>query len=143
MKLLILLSAAMLPLATFAGDAAAGKEKASTCASCHGADGISANSLWPNLAGQQEQYLIKQLKAFREGERTDREVAVRATTDHEPPLLEGDDAAASVVFDRQAEHGGGDPSGARARAWPSPTCARRAVGRSVPVKRRSSCRPSS
>ncbi len=71
MKFLILLSVAMLPLATFAGDAVAGKEKASTCASCHGADGISANSLWPNLAGQQEQYLIKQLKAFREGERTD------------------------------------------------------------------------
>ena len=27
--------------------------------------------LWPNLAGQKEQYLIKQIKAFRDGTRQD------------------------------------------------------------------------
>ncbi len=55
-----------------AGDAAAGKTKASTvCASCHGAEGISNNPIWPNLKGQKEAYLIKQLKAFRDGTRTD------------------------------------------------------------------------
>jgi cytochrome c553 len=27
--------------------------------------------LWPNLAGQQEMYLAKQIKAFRDGERKD------------------------------------------------------------------------
>jgi len=54
-----------------AGDAAAGKAKSSVCAGCHGAAGISANPLWPNLAGQKEGYIVKQLKAFRAGTRTD------------------------------------------------------------------------
>lgn len=60
-----------LPLASFAGDAAAGKEKATLCAACHGENGISPNDLWPNLAGQKEGYIIKQLKALRAGDRKD------------------------------------------------------------------------
>jgi cytochrome c553 len=44
---------------------------ASTCVACHGQEGVSANPLWPNLAGQQESYLVKQMKAFRDGERSD------------------------------------------------------------------------
>ena len=32
---------------------------------------ISGNPLWPNLAGQQEAYLAKQIKAFRDEERVD------------------------------------------------------------------------
>jgi cytochrome c553 len=54
-----------------AGDAAAGKAKAATCAGCHGSAGVSNNPLWPNLAGQKDQYLVKQLKAFRDGARKD------------------------------------------------------------------------
>jgi len=54
-----------------AGDAAAGKTKSATCAGCHGANGVSNNPMWPNLKGQKEGYLIKQLKAFRDGTRTD------------------------------------------------------------------------
>lgn len=54
-----------------AGDIEAGKAKSVICASCHGANGISPNPLWPNLAGQKEQYLIKQIKAFRDGTRQD------------------------------------------------------------------------
>ena len=57
--------------AVHAGDAAAGKAKAATCAGCHGAQGISNNPMWPNLAGQQQAYLVKQLQAFREGTRSD------------------------------------------------------------------------
>lgn len=53
------------------GDPAAGQAKAAVCVACHGARGISPNTQWPNLAGQQEQYLIKQLKAFRDGDRED------------------------------------------------------------------------
>ena len=60
-----------LPMVSYAGDAAAGKAKAATCAVCHGAEGISANELWPNLAGQKEAYLIKQMKDFRDGKRKD------------------------------------------------------------------------
>jgi len=54
-----------------AGDAAAGKAKTATCAGCHGPAGVSSNTMWPNLAGQKEGYLIKQLKAFRDGSRSD------------------------------------------------------------------------
>ena len=57
--------------AVHAGDVAAGKTKSATCAGCHGAKGVSNNPLWPNLAGQQEAYLVKQLQAFREGTRSD------------------------------------------------------------------------
>ena len=51
------------------GDAIAGKTKAVLCAACHGQEGISINPLWPSLAGQQEKYLVKQMKAFRDGVR--------------------------------------------------------------------------
>ena len=57
--------------AAFAGDAAAGKAKSATCAACHGANGISPNDLWPNLAGQKPGYLVAQMKAFRDGKRQD------------------------------------------------------------------------
>lgn len=54
-----------------AGDAKAGATKAAVCAACHGPQGISVNPLWPNLAGQQEVYLDKQIKAFRDGSRVE------------------------------------------------------------------------
>ncbi|MEP1448104.1 MAG: cytochrome c [Paraglaciecola sp.] len=52
-----------------AADIAAGKAKSVTCGACHGNNGISAIPMYPNLAGQKEQYLVLQLKAFRDGER--------------------------------------------------------------------------
>ena len=58
------------------GDAAAGKDKATTCAACHGAEGNSANPAWPNIAGQNAKYLVAQLKAFQPGE--DGEPALRS-----------------------------------------------------------------
>ncbi len=69
---LCLLGAAMCvsPLAN-AADAAAGKAKAAVCAACHGASGISMIPLYPNLAGQKEQYLLKQMKDFKSGKRPD------------------------------------------------------------------------
>lgn len=39
------------------------------CAACHGADGNSGASTYPSLAGQNQKYLISQLKAFKSGER--------------------------------------------------------------------------
>jgi len=52
-----------------AGDAEAGKTKAAVCAACHGAEGISAIPINPNLAGQVPGYIAAQLKAFKSGER--------------------------------------------------------------------------
>jgi cytochrome c553 len=59
----------MLASSAFAGDAAAGKAKSVTCAACHGSNGISQIPMYPNLAGQKEQYLVLQMNAFRDGER--------------------------------------------------------------------------
>jgi len=51
------------------GDAKAGQTKSAVCAACHGIDGNSNGPEWPSLAGQHESYIIKQLKAFKSGQR--------------------------------------------------------------------------
>lgn len=53
-----------------AGDPEAGKAGSMVCASCHCQDGASAiDPSYPQLAGQNERYLAKQLKMFQSGER--------------------------------------------------------------------------
>ncbi|MES2212465.1 MAG: cytochrome c, partial [Pseudomonadota bacterium] len=49
------------------GNPAAGKKKSATCVACHNADGNSTNPAWPKLAGQHANYLVSQLKAFKQG----------------------------------------------------------------------------
>ena len=39
------------------------------CSDCHGADGNSLNSIWPNLAGLDKRYILKQLSDFKAGRR--------------------------------------------------------------------------
>lgn len=68
---LAIATAAVLSAPAFAGDAAAGKAKSGMCAACHGVEGISAVPMYPNLAGQKEAYLAKQLKDFKSGARKD------------------------------------------------------------------------
>ena len=41
------------------------------CSSCHGLEGRSVNPTFPILAGQQHDYLVAQLKAFRDKTRAD------------------------------------------------------------------------
>ena len=55
----------------FAGDIAAGKAKSMMCGACHGMAGVSAVPMYPNLAGQKEAYIVKQLKDFKSGSRKD------------------------------------------------------------------------
>lgn len=43
--------------------------KSEVCAACHGVDGNSTVGIWPKLAGQHEDYIIKELKEFRKGEK--------------------------------------------------------------------------
>jgi len=45
------------------------KDLAKVCMSCHGQKGISTNTNYPNLAGQKQGYLNKEIKAFRDGKR--------------------------------------------------------------------------
>lgn len=53
------------------GSVEAGRTKSATCAACHGVDGNSVTPDWPMLAGQHPAYIVKQLRAFKNGERTD------------------------------------------------------------------------
>lgn len=70
-KLLIslLVSIGITGVAQAAGNADAGKAKTAVCAACHGADGNSALANFPKLAGQNEKYLLKQLKDIKSGAR--------------------------------------------------------------------------
>ncbi len=61
-----------------AGDAEAGKAKSAVCAACHGGAGISPTPIWPNLAGQKEQYIVAQLKAFKDGTRQNAQMSPMA-----------------------------------------------------------------
>jgi len=54
-----------------ATNVAAGKAKSASCAGCHGEDGNSMMPLFPKLADQNEEYLVKQMEAFKDGTRTD------------------------------------------------------------------------
>lgn len=64
------LALAALPVAfAHAGDALAGKEKATVCAACHGAEGNSLSPEFPRLAGQHEDYLLRALLDYKLGNR--------------------------------------------------------------------------
>ncbi len=73
-KLLLSLGVVMLSSSmsvAIAADAAAGKAASASCAGCHGANGKSMIPTYPNLAGQQEAYLVKTMKDFKSGARPD------------------------------------------------------------------------
>lgn len=52
-----------------AGDVTAGKAKAAVCAACHGADGVAVIPGYPNLKGQNEQYIVTSINAYKNKER--------------------------------------------------------------------------
>ncbi len=58
------------PAMSVAADAEAGKAKAAVCAACHGNNGIAQIPGYPNLAGQNEQYLGSALKAYKNKQRS-------------------------------------------------------------------------
>ena len=95
-KYFLISTIALLSISSFAKDAAKnkakpqsavakGKAKSAVCMACHGTAGISNNPMWPNLAGQKEQYLIQQLKAFKSGDRKNPPMApfIKALTDED------------------------------------------------------------
>jgi cytochrome c553 len=92
-----------------AGSKEAGQAKAATCAACHGMDGTSVNPEWPNLAGQHESYILKQLNAFHGGQRQNPLMSPMALV-----LSEQDMADLAAYFSAQAIRGGEtDPSMAK------------------------------
>ena len=65
-----LAAASALPAAAQNQDALYVKSLAATCANCHGTDGKAVNgSSVPTLAGMPRDYIVAQLKAFKDGSR--------------------------------------------------------------------------
>ncbi len=63
LSLLMVITSSM----AMAGDITQGKIKAAVCAGCHGTNGIGLSAEFPNLAGQKQAYLLKQLQSFKTG----------------------------------------------------------------------------
>ena len=59
-----------------AGNLSAGRQKAIACQTCHGLDGLSKMPDAPNIAGNPEPYLVRQLNAFKKGERKNEMMSV-------------------------------------------------------------------
>lgn len=74
-QLVSILCLSLFAVVSHAGDVEAGKAKSITCAACHGGEGISPTGIWPNLAGQKEEYLLAQIKAFKDGTRVNAQMA--------------------------------------------------------------------
>ncbi|MBV7300465.1 c-type cytochrome [Enterovibrio paralichthyis] len=53
-----------------AGNAELGQQKAYTCQFCHGATGYAPRPDYPNINGQNAQYLFNAMKAYKTGERS-------------------------------------------------------------------------
>jgi cytochrome c553 len=83
------------------GDAAAGQAKSAVCAACHGADGNSMVPNWPKLAGQHEQYLVRQISLIQSGARMVPEMMAIV-----PGLSAQDIADLAAYFAAQTKSGG-------------------------------------
>jgi cytochrome c553 len=84
---------ALLAAAVPAADVSVGRQKAQSCAVCHGALGLSVTPDAPNLAGQPELYLATQLRAYRSGKRAHEVMAVMAK-----PLSDDDIGALAAWY---------------------------------------------
>lgn len=89
-----------------AADLAAAKRQAVQCAACHGADGIAVLPDAPNLAGQNEVYLVKALKDYRSGERKNDQMNVMAKG-----LSDKDIDRLAAYYSQMPHAGGGGTSG--------------------------------
>ncbi len=77
------------------GNAASGKLKVSAvCAACHGADGNKTlDNTYPKLAGQYPDYLVKVLKDYKSGKRSNAIMGAQAQA-----LSDADMANVAVYF---------------------------------------------
>jgi cytochrome c553 len=89
---MILALAALAAAPANAGDPAAGRKKAVQCQACHGLDGKAKLPDAPNLAGQNEQYLVKALGDFKTGERKNDMMSLMA------PKLSDEDIADLAAY---------------------------------------------
>ena len=52
------------------GNPEAGHKKSTPCQACHGPNGISVSPAFPNLAGQNVDYIMEALKQYKDGRRS-------------------------------------------------------------------------
>ena len=74
--------------ATITGNAEAGKEKAASCAACHGETGDSSDPNFPRLTGQHESYLVKSLQDYKSGARNNPMMTGMASALSEEDILD-------------------------------------------------------
>jgi cytochrome c553 len=67
-------------------------DKAQACTACHGNNGVSVNAMWPTLAGQHEDYLLKALEDYRAGTRNEPVMSAQAA------LIAEEDVAALAKY---------------------------------------------
>lgn len=84
-----------------AGDAAAGRNKANQCQTCHGLDGKATIPEAPNIAAQSEIYLMKALKDYQSGARKNDMMSVIA-----PNLSDADVADLAAYYSSLPPVGG-------------------------------------
>lgn len=67
----LLIALAMLPvMPVWAGDPIAGQQKSQPCQACHGPDGNqTVDPSYPKIGGQYEDYLVRAMLAYKNGER--------------------------------------------------------------------------
>lgn len=78
-----------------AGDAAAGQVKSAVCAACHGADGVATIPGYPNLKGQNAQYIISSINAYKNKERNG---GLAVVMQAQASLLSDDDIANLAAY---------------------------------------------
>lgn len=78
-----------------AGDAAAGQVKSEVCAACHGADGMATIPGYPNLKGQNAQYIISSINAYKNKERNG---GLAVVMQAQASLLSDDDIANLAAY---------------------------------------------
>lgn len=92
MKVLLGVTASLFLLTSHAalaeGDAQAGQQKSATCAACHGVDGNSVVAMWPKIAGQHEQYLVRHIQLIKANARPVPEMYGIAQTLSEQDILD-------------------------------------------------------
>jgi cytochrome c553 len=102
---------------TGSGDPVTGKEKSQICQGCHGVDGNSTDELIPKLAGQYDEYIIKQMRNYQEGRRSheimngmaaplnDKDLADIAAYFADQPIMKGNAAKHNVTGEKLFLHG--------------------------------------
>jgi cytochrome c553 len=92
-RVMVLLAMTFAVNSALCADAELGRQKAQLCAACHGPMGLSTMPNTPNVAGQPEQYLAEQLKAYRSGKRVHEQMSLLAK-----PLSDADIANVSAWY---------------------------------------------